>query len=84
MNALVDQAGRLSARSWSLLNMDGVVNTHTQTVHRHEHGRASLETACGLTAHVDADRLQRTSLDRAADDADASRCGRCFEDAGGY
>lgn len=64
--------------------MDGVVNVRTQTIHRHERGRAPLVTPCGLTSHVDADRLRRIPIDRATENAEASRCGRCFEDAGGY
>lgn len=64
--------------------MDGVVNEGTKTIHRHERGRTPLATPCGLTNHVDPDRLRRTSIDRATADADANRCGSCFEDAGGY
>lgn len=64
--------------------MDGVVNTHTKTVHRHERGRTPLATRCGLTNHVNPARLRRTWIERATDEVDASRCGSCFEDAGGY
>lgn len=62
----------------------GVLNETTRTVHRHETGKSDLQTACGLTYNVDPDRLRRTSIEQATTDFNASKCGRCFDDAGGY
>lgn len=63
---------------------DGVLNEFTNTVHKHETGAAAFETECGLTRHVEANRLRRLPLDRAITVESASKCGRCFSEAGGY
>lgn len=62
----------------------GVVNVNTMTVHRRDLANAGAETACGLTSHVDPNRLRKTALEEAAADLAVSKCGRCFEEAGGY
>jgi hypothetical protein len=63
--------------------MKAVVNRTTKTVHKRS-TEGSKETPCGATSHVDSSKLQRTSLERARTAHDASKCGRCFEDGGGY
>jgi hypothetical protein len=66
--------------------MRGVLNESTNVVHRPEDGdgRPGVRTTCGATNHVTDTRLQRVDVARAVSDEDASRCGRCFADAGGY
>ncbi|MDZ7702401.1 MAG: hypothetical protein U5J98_10265 [Halobacteriales archaeon] len=64
--------------------MDAVLNHNTMTVHRRDGVGDRLKTPCGLTTHVDPDRLRPTTLENATVDADTRRCGRCFEGAGGY
>jgi hypothetical protein len=64
--------------------MDGVLNEITRTVHKHESGASDLRTACGLVHRADPDTLRVVSVERATADPDASKCGGCFEDAGGY
>lgn len=64
--------------------MKGVLNETTKTVHKHEIGKTELQTECGLTHHVAPDQLQTTSVEQATADFDARKCGRCFEEGGGY
>lgn len=64
--------------------MTGVVNGNTMTVHRRNLANAGAETVCGLTSHVDPDQLRTTALDEAAADVAVSKCGRCFDETGGY
>lgn len=64
--------------------MDALLNETTLTVHRLEDGRHSTNAACGATAHVSDDRLQETTVGAAIDDVTANKCGRCFDDGGGY
>jgi hypothetical protein len=63
--------------------MKAVVNRTTETVHKRA-AEGPKETPCGATSHVDSSKLEQTSLERACDAHDASKCGRCFEDGGGY
>jgi hypothetical protein len=65
-------------------NMESIVNEVTRTVHKHETGASDLHTRCGVTYNLDPEQLQTMSLSRATTDYDASKCGRCFEDGGGY
>lgn len=62
--------------------MDGILNEITNTIHKREVGSAHLETVCGATYHVAEDHLCRTGLDSQTNSA--TKCGRCFEDGGGY
>lgn len=64
--------------------MDLVLNESTETVHKHEPGAPDLHTVCGITHHLGHDRLQRLPAERAATDDGVSKCGRCFDDGGGY
>jgi hypothetical protein len=64
--------------------MEVVLNEATGTVHRRDPGDAEFASTCGATYHVARDRLRVTSLSSVADVAAVTRCGRCFEDAGGY
>jgi len=64
--------------------MDGILNETTNTVHRPEAGTAGQETVCGVTYHVPADNFRPTEFDPDATPAAITKCGRCFDDAGGY
>lgn len=64
--------------------MDGVLNETTRTVHRTRPGGSDLQTECGATYHLAPDQLRVTSVERATAEVDAGKCGRCFDDAGGY
>ncbi|WP_226022667.1 hypothetical protein [Halomicrobium salinisoli] len=66
------------------IDMNGVLNTGTNTVHRHRDREARARTACGATRHVADERLDRIDVDRALSAREASKCGRCFSDGGGY
>lgn len=64
--------------------MDGVLNETTMTVHKRKPGGADVDTVCGLTFQVNPEQLRTAAVDQATSAYDASKCGRCFEDAGGY
>lgn len=65
--------------------MDGVLNEVTSTIHKQEPGRAPLRTVCGATNHVSQDGLKRiTGTEPGIDTTDVSKCGRCFDEGGGY
>jgi hypothetical protein len=64
--------------------MDVVLNQATGTVHLPEQGSGLYESACGATFQVPEERLQVTSLSSVREQAAVTKCGRCFEDGGGY
>ncbi|WP_335999102.1 hypothetical protein [Halorientalis halophila] len=65
--------------------MDGVLNEVTNTVHKHETGKSKFDTECGVTYHLSADDLRVLgTIESELDGTNASRCGRCFDDGGGY
>jgi hypothetical protein len=64
--------------------MNGVLNEHTRTVHKRRTGASDLRTVCGVARTLDSDQLRTVPLRRASVESDVTRCGRCFEDAGGY
>lgn len=64
--------------------MDAVLNETTRTVHKPRVGGRDLQTECGVAYLVAPDQLRTTSIERATAELDATKCGRCFEDAGGY
>lgn len=61
--------------------MDGILNERTNTVHKQEGGTPGLESVCGVTYHLSKDQLERTST---ASTGTTTRCGRCFDNGGGY
>ncbi|QCJ47046.1 MULTISPECIES: hypothetical protein [Haloprofundus] len=63
--------------------MRGVLNEQTETVHKPT-DHAHRLTACGALFHVSEKATSVVDLADAVDDGGASRCGRCFDDAGGY
>lgn len=64
--------------------MNGVLNEVTNTVHKHEMGHSDFQTVCGATFHVSHDNLRMAAIERTVTATNASKCGRCFDDAGGY
>ncbi len=64
--------------------MDGVLNKKTGRIHKQKPEGSAGQTVCGATKHVGHDHLQLMSVQRAVDEEMATKCGRCFADAGGY
>lgn len=64
--------------------MDGVLNTTTKTVHRRETESDDCDTTCGATKFVSTERLDPIAVERALEESDAEKCGRCFSDGGSY
>ncbi|MFB6210090.1 MAG: hypothetical protein ABEI76_00985 [Halobacteriales archaeon] len=64
--------------------MNPILNESTQTVHKHETGAPELHTECGIMLHANPDHLERMSLERALQEQEADKCGRCFDEGGGY
>jgi len=64
--------------------MEGVLNVTTGTVHKHERGASRLHTRCGASYTLRSVQLREVRVERVADDRSVSKCGSCFEDAGGY
>lgn len=72
---------------WAVLTrtMNGVLNEVTNTVHERETGGPTFQTVCGATYHVSHDDLRIVAAaGPELDTTNASRCDRCFDDAGGY
>lgn len=63
--------------------MDGILNEVTNTVHRREVGTSALETPCGVTHNLPEEQLRTAALDQIGTTT-TTRCGRCFDDGGGY
>lgn len=64
--------------------MDGILNAKTGMIHKRQPERSDGRTVCGATNHVGHDHLELMSVQRALDEDTATKCGRCFADAGGY
>ena len=64
--------------------MDGVLNAKTGMIHKQKPGSSDGQTVCGATNHVGQDHLQLIAVQWALDEEIATKCGRCFADAGGY
>ena len=64
--------------------MDGVLNEVTNTVHKHQPDESDLESRCGATRGLGREQLRMTNVTRALSETSADKCGRCFDDAGGY
>ena len=64
--------------------MEGVLNETTLTVHRRKAGASGPRSQCGLTYHLSPDKLHVVSIETVSSNADVTKCGCCFEDAGGY
>jgi uncharacterized metal-binding protein YceD (DUF177 family) len=64
--------------------MDGVLNESTNTVHRKAVSEHRLHTVCGVTHNLPEDNLQQVTIDQQIAATATSKCGRCFEEGGGY
>ena len=64
--------------------MTRLLNEHTGTVHKRRQGPTGDEAACGALRHVTACHVRSVGTDESLPDGSVDRCGRCFEDAGGY
>lgn len=64
--------------------MDGILNEVTNTVHKQQIGTLRLQTPCGIAYTVSEERLRPAAIDQAVANTDTTKCGRCFEDGGGY
>ncbi len=65
-----------------MVNMDQILNEGTNTVHKQKTGAAPLETPCGITYNVPEDQLRQITTDQLT--TTTTKCGRCFDDGGGY
>ncbi|MFB6252124.1 MAG: hypothetical protein ABEI27_10655 [Halobellus sp.] len=63
--------------------MDEILNEVTNTIHKQEPGNSALTTPCGVTNNLSEDRLQQTAIEQ-LDTTTITKCGRCFDDGGGY
>jgi hypothetical protein len=64
--------------------MDGILNEATNTVHRKEPGTVAFQTPCGITYNVPEDQLRQTEIEGLVATTTTTKCGRCFDDGGGY
>lgn len=64
--------------------MDGILNEVTNTVHKQKDGTSALHTPCGITYNIPEDQLQQTEVDQIVTTTTTTKCGRCFDDGGGY
>lgn len=62
----------------------GILNETTMTLHKQESGMAEFQTPCGHVTHIPQERLQIVDIGALATNYNTDRCGKCFEDAGGY
>lgn len=64
--------------------MKRLLNEHTGTLHRLQPETTDETTACGALRHVPRRYVTTVGTDEVRVGEDVERCGRCFEDAGGY
>jgi hypothetical protein len=64
--------------------MDGVLNEAANTVHKQEVGKQTLESPCGATNNLSKDQLRQAAVDQLVSTTTTTKCGRCFDDGGGY
>lgn len=65
--------------------MELILNEVTNTIHKQGTGRLDLQTVCGATNHVSQDNLRCITVSESEMDGIPMRkCGRCFDDGGGY
>jgi len=67
-----------------IVGMDGVLNENTNTIHRQVVSKPAFRTVCGVTYHVPEDNLRMVAIEPQVTATTTSKCGRCFEDGGGY
>jgi hypothetical protein len=62
----------------------GVLNEETNTVHRPATGQERLDTRCGHTDRLSEKQMRLVVIESAIQMSRVSKCGTCFESAGGY
>ncbi|GAB3665587.1 hypothetical protein [Halopiger thermotolerans] len=63
-----------------------VLNESTKTAHKPARSTRNQPADCGALRHVSTDRIRIISEEEIepAVEAELERCGRCFEESGGY
>ncbi len=64
--------------------MQIILNEFTKTVHKRKLGSSDRHTVCGVTRLLAPDKFQPISIELAAVEYNANKCGRCFDGEGGY
>ncbi|WP_115862661.1 hypothetical protein [Halorussus litoreus] len=64
--------------------MERILNEHTGTVHKSRRGTTSDEAVCGALRHVPHRQVTSVPNEETGVEEGVERCGRCFEEAGGY
>jgi hypothetical protein len=64
-------------------NHHGILNEHTGTIHKQEDADR-LKAQCGALRQVPSQHLQPVLVDDVVPQDEVDRCGRCFDDGGGY
>lgn len=62
----------------------GILNETSMTIHRHRTGAEGFQVSCGQTYHLNRGQLRAIQVERATEEFDVQKCGRCFEDGRGY
>lgn len=65
-------------------NHHGVLNELTDTIHERKEEATHLQATCGALRHVRPEQLHSVLIEDAVIQDDVTRCGRCFDDGGGY
>jgi hypothetical protein len=60
------------------------LNGKSRTIHKPKAGETALETRCGHTDHLDRGQMRLVVIESALQMAEVSKCGTCFDEAGGY
>ncbi|WP_135827842.1 hypothetical protein [Halorussus halobius] len=66
------------------MTMTRLLNEHTGTVHKSRQESPGDEAVCGALRHVSGRHVASVPNDEPRTNDAVDRCGRCFEDAGGY
>ncbi len=64
--------------------MKHLLNERTGTVHKTRPDTTGTEAACGALRHVAPRHVTSVATTETPGGTDEDRCGRCFDDAGGY
>lgn len=64
--------------------MQLVLNERTKTAHKPSRSTGRQPADCGALRYVSEDRIRMTSSEEIEPSHEVDRCGRCFENTGGY
>lgn len=62
----------------------GILNEQTGTIHERKGETKRLQATCGALRHVRSRQLYSIPIEEAIMQEEVTRCGRCFDDGGGY